>query len=207
MHLQLRPNFKFRACSWGPVQGWVVNDLFQHPGQVLRYFRGRSSPLWKQAQQPSLNGHLFQDRRQQLRDPALMDLDQQIHDLTGQRAIEDHTVCTNQTKFQNHEYNHRYRDHYWYPHLDQGWTAIVYFDRDSTNIYQPADHMDPLLTQGLPEHADPWRPQRYWHKVAEIGGDVNQLVLFNAGQWYHGMNITDTKYFTAYRFNLCLFYA
>ncbi len=201
-----RQHRKVKEITLGGRPAWRVPHYFNRPDLVLNFFRSRSAPLWKAEQRPSRNGLDFVDRRHNYSDRSMTDLDLLVNELTGQHAVKDHTLFTNWTRLLPNDYNmSRYRSHYWYPHRDTGYTAIIYFDTDRTNIYQELEP-DPYHLEGRVEHDDPWRPKRYYQLLDQVQGEINTLVIFD-GTLIHGMAVEDpTNIFHTPRFNICQFY-
>lgn len=186
---------------------YEIQDIFQYPGQVLNYFRSRSAQLWKYDQRPSRNGHDFVDRRHKEFQPQLSELEALISVLVDQAPQVSLTIGSNSTRLLSNDYNNtRINSHYWWPHRDAGYTAIIYFDRDKTNIYRDLE-LDPQPLEGLPEHADPWRPKQYYELIDQLEGDINKMIVFDGSKLCHGMAIeSNSNIFQSPRFNLCMFF-
>ncbi len=182
----------------------IVDNFYSDPDEIVKFFLDQNAPLHKGAED-GLNGVSFEDRRftagTNLSYPAYEFL-QNIH---GQVPENHGAVSTNQTRFFKQEFNN-YKDNYWWPHTDEGYTAIVYLNKNDyvngTNLYEQLVAVD----QDATEHQEPWKPKVYYNCLKHIEPAYNRLVLFN-GLCYHGMNICNDRYFDdEYRLNQVFFF-
>jgi len=200
----VNPRRKTREISLLGTDAWEVDAVFNHPGRIWAWIAQQSTNGLHLGQQPgSRNGRDFIDRRHKISVPRLEELDRLIYSLCGQAPVEPHTFVSNVTRLVNTEYNSRAQNHYWWPHRDPGYTAIIYWDMDRTNVYTELAP-DPNVIDGIAEHVDPWRPQRYYDLVHQFQGQPNRMVLFD-GRLLHGMD-HDPRYFQHQRVTMVNFY-
>ena len=111
---------------------------------------------------------------------------------------------TNQTRFCKIDFND-YRNNYWYPHQDEGFNGIIYFNKDcecGTNLYENISD-----EESENEHFKPWRSREHYRFLKHIEPKYNKLVLFDGFKFLHGMNIINDRYFSKeYRKNQVFFF-
>jgi hypothetical protein len=101
-----------------------------------------------------------------------------------------------------------YQNNYWWPHLDEGHTGIVFFNRDEdsgTNIYRCLELSEDDMRYDTPEHVAPWRPKDKYELLKSMKPRYNRCILFNAKRYLHGQNIIDDRYTDQFRLNQVLF--
>ena len=110
-------------------------------------------------------------------------------------------IVTNATKFYKHDYND-YENCNWWPHRDDGYNAIVYFnDECGTNLYAP-DQENELSH----EHHEPWIKKGKYQALKTIEPKFNKLVFFDGLKFPHGMDISNDTYFSKFRYNQVFFF-
>ena len=182
---------------------YVVDNFYKDPDRIRDYFLN-SNPIIHKDHENGLNGVAFEDRRWAERTSQIEMAYEFMSDLCKQPAIDNQSVLTNQTKFRKQDFND-YKNNYWWPHTDEGYTAILYLNDDrigsGTNLYE-------LLfddTKGITEHQEPWQPKQNYNCIKHLVPAYNRLVLFD-GLCYHGMNICTDRYFDEYRLNQVFFF-
>ena len=105
------------------------------------------------------------------------------------------------TRFYENSWND-YKNCYWWPHTDNGYNGIVYFNNDcGTNLYE-----DLGWDINVSEHEEPWRPKAYYDLIKTIKPKYNRMVLFD-GMIPHAMDICNNKFFAKeYRKNQAFFF-
>ena len=110
-------------------------------------------------------------------------------------------IVTNATKFYKHDYND-YENCNWWPHRDDGYNAIVYFnDECGTNLYAPDQEKE--LSH---EHHEPWIKKGKYQVLKTIEPKFNKLVFFDGLKFPHGMDISNDTYFSKFRYNQVFFF-
>ena len=182
----------------------IVDNFYSNPDEIFKFLLGQDSWLHK-SHENGLNGVSFEDRRFSIGTDLIYPAYEFLQNIHGQLPVYDGAVNTNQTKFFKQEFNN-YKDNYWWPHTDEGYTAIVYLNKNDyvngTNLYEQLVAPDNTEI----EHQDPWKPKVYYNCLKHIEPAYNRLVLFN-GLCYHGMNICNDRYFDdEYRLNQVFFF-
>ena len=182
---------------------YEVEDVYKFPKKVKRWLFSRETPLWKMNEPNSLNGKEFLDRRLVAYRKDAVPLMELCSKLSNQSLVSPN-ILTNVTQFVPSKYNDRWRTHYWWPHRDDGYNGICYFDEtdevNGTNLYHP-DTPEPSNV----EHQDPWIPKDQLKLVHTFKPKFNKLVLFDGSKFPHGMAINDDRYFTKSRINQPIF--
>ena len=181
---------------------FVVEDFYRNPDQVFDFLFNREIPLWKINQEPTSNGIHFEDRRtiEDWGSYILKKVYVFLKKLCNQ-TYQKPEIVTNATKFYKHDFND-YKNCNWWPHRDDGYNAIVYFnDECGTNLYSP-DHVDELSH----EHKDPWIQKGKYQVLKTLEPKFNKLVFFDGLKFPHGMDISNDTYFDKFRYNQVFFF-
>ena len=183
----------------------IVDNFYSNPDEILEFLLKQDSWLHK-PNENGLNGVSFEDKRYSYSiEDQIYPAYEFLQNIHGQVPENHGAVSTNQTRFFKQEFNN-YKDNYWWPHTDEGYTAIVYLNKNDyvngTNLYEQLVAVD----QDATEHQEPWKPKVYYNCLKHIEPAYNRLVLFN-GLCYHGMNICNDRYFDdEYRLNQVFFF-
>ena len=188
---------------------FVVEDFYEYPDLVFDFLFNREIPMWKggwsanyMGQEPTLNGVHFEDRRtmEHWGSPNLRKVYEFLKKLCNQ-TYQKPEIVTNATKFYKHDYND-YENCIWWPHRDDGYNGIVYFnDECGTNLYDP-DHENELSH----EHQDPWIKKGNYKLLKTIEPKFNKLVFFDGLKFPHGMDISSDTYFNKFRYYQVFFF-
>ncbi len=182
---------------------YTIDNFYKHPQDVKNYLFGEAAPLHKIDETPSNNNVYFEDRRLFKDDERLNHVVDFLGSLVSQKPC-TYQIITNQTKFYNHKFNN-IDDCHWWPHYDEGYNGIVYFNDDEengTNIYYMRNKKEKLT-----EHHQPWRLKEDFRVLKHLQPKFNRLVFFDGYTFLHGMNIANRRYFfDEYRNNQVFFY-
>ena len=186
---------------------YFIDKFYKHPRKVRRWILKHQSSLHKNHER-GYNGIHFEDRRHVLRHPGMKDVNSYLSNLCRyyEPLHEGNEVVTNLFKFKKCEFNN-YKNNYWWPHLDVGYTGIVFFDKAATNLYrhlgEPGKEIQYL--NNTTEHESPWRSTNEWEKILTLNGEFNRMILFEASKFYHGLDISDDRYTKKFRMNQVIF--
>ena len=182
---------------------YIIDNFYQEPNKIVNFFNKQKSYLHKENQK-GFNGTLFEDRRFSAWIDDIIPVYNFLSELIKQSPL--HTaVCTNKWRGIKNSFND-YKNNYWWPHIDRGYTGIVYLNRDDTsngtNLYNVLEDN----TKGVCEHKHPWQNKNNYNIIKTITPIFNRMVLFD-GLCYHGMNICNDRYFDLeYRLNQVFFF-
>lgn len=186
----------------------IVDNFLLSPEKVVEYlYNNQPKFLWKHEDQPSNNGKYFIDKRHDISGLDTYIYNCKISSLlekSNQKLIDYYTTHSNFTRFIDHGFND-YKNCYWYPHTDYGYTALLYlniYGCNGTNIYDNSQ----CDNYNEPEHYKPWRPKNRYKLLYTIESKFNRLVIFD-GLLLHGMAINDDRFFNSERINLVTFFS
>ncbi len=187
---------------------YVADDFYLHPDKIVQYLLSHKPPVHKKNDQPSYNQIYFDDRRHWLRTPEIKKVYKFLGSLCQQSPkVDNDLVVSNFTRFFTSKFND-YQNNYWWPHIDAGYTAIVYFTDDNqsgTNLYERIKERKDY--DKFPEHYKPWRDKNDYKIITTLESSFNRMILFDGLKFYHGMNIPNEKYFgEQYRINQVFFF-
>ena len=191
---------------------YYIDNFYKNPDDIVDMIRNTPSKLHhprKDNIQYSLNGRCFEDRRHTIKNNEITPIYDHLSNICGQDPLHPYTgtILTNLMKFSRNDFNN-YKDNYWHPHMDDGYTALVYLnnfdDVCGTNIYKSTK---PDLPETRGEHMDPWRSNKNWEIITTLRPEYNRCVLFDGNKFTHGMHICDERYFgDEYRLNQVFFF-
>ena len=196
---ELNKNLEVKEDSLLGSKIYTVDNFYKDPEEVSDYLFNREVPLWKLEERPSYNSVYFNDRRLIQTDFRLYDVYNFLSGLCGM-SYDLPTIFTNITRFSNNDFND-YENCFWWPHLDNGYNGIVYFNKDEensgTNLYDPKVlHDSEWEYKNLaPEHYLCWRPKEKYSVLKTFKSKYNSLCFFDGSKFPHGMNITNNRFF------------
>lgn len=185
---------------------YFQDEFYKNPKQVLDFILKHTPKLWKDWQTPSYNGIYFEDYRHQIEVPEIKTPFSYVSNICKKSPLHVKLI-TNMMRFKKEKFND-YENNYWWPHLDRGYTAIIYlnpFNCYGTNIYDTTGEDSSMATEN--EHFAPWRSKEKWEVKATILAKFNRMVLFDASKFYHGANISNDMFFNKiFRLNQVMFF-
>ena len=188
------------------IELFTCDNFYKNPFEILEIINNNHADFHKKQIKNTLNGKYFEDRRHSLYFDNLNQLSNKLSNIIKQKCARPNQFLTNIMKFKKEKFND-FENNYWWPHTDDGMTAIIYLNEeniDGTNIYQ--ENEEQLQIQNFTqEHVDPWRNKKFWNKKYTIKAKFNRCVIFN-GLDIHGCAITDETYFNKYRVNQVIFF-
>ena len=188
---------------------FIIDNFYKHPDEISNYLFKEPAPLHKLYEDGfTYNNVLFEDRRLEVYDSKLKPVVNFLSDLSSQKPL-SYDIVTNQTRFSNHDFND-YKNCVWWPHQDEGYNGIVYFNKNDsecgTNLYSMITD-DSYFLNDVSEHCAPWRPKEKYEISKTLIPKYNRLVLFDGYKFPHGMNIVNDRYFSnEYRNNQVFFF-
>ena len=174
----------------------------------MKFIELHQSEIWKQHETPSYNMIHFQERRHHIDVTDLLKVSRSLSKIVKQNPIVPYTLSTNYIRFLNREFND-YKNNYWWPHLDSGYTAIIYFDNfekeiSGTNLYKKVKYYNPY---DFAEHYKPWIKKDLFEVLYTFRSKFNRLVMFDGEKFLHNMAIDDDRFFyNTFRKNQVIFF-
>lgn len=187
---------------------YFINNFYLNPDQIVEFFLNTDSNLHKIDEPLSKNSIYFEDRRHTIVFPDINKIYKFVGNICKQSPLYEDTIITNLIRFKKCDFND-YKNNYWWPHYDYGYTAIVYLNKNNsssgTNLYK---NLDPTKEPPkIAEHCSPWRSKSKYQLIKTIESNYNQMVLFDGLKFFHGMNICNDDYFSkTYRLNQVFFF-
>jgi len=187
---------------------FIIDNFYEYPDKIVDHILSFPSEYHKNFL-PSYNGIHFEDRRHVIENFEIHNVYSFLEDICCQKSkYPKNLIFTNYTKFGDNQFND-YENNYWWPHIDYGYTAIVYMNRgdciSGTNLY--LNICPDLEPPNVPEHLEPWRPRERFEVIKSLEPSYNRLVLFDAKKFVHGMNVCNSDYFGyTHRLNQVFFF-
>ena len=178
---------------------YIIDDFYKYPEEVEDLFWSNELRYHKE-DDPGYNGKLFHDMRHHFPDEDLWEVGDYLLGICGAKYHGSGPDCLSNV-FEYEGTDHV--DNYWYPHLDAGYTALIYFEGTGTNLYATPNRFEVDEINSHPEHVKPWRSKEDYELLLTFEGKYNRLVLFNGKKFYHG---ADIYYSPVKRFNQVLFF-
>ncbi len=143
---------------------YIIDDFYKNPDENLNFILQFESFFHKIDEHPSFNSVYFEDRRHLIKSDEITKVYEFLGKICNQSPLCDgDEISTNISIFSNNNFND-YINNYWWPHLDSGYTGIVYFNENDfysgTNLYKilNIDEEPPDCS----EHYAPWR-RKSWY--------------------------------------------
>ena len=189
---------------------FTIDNFYKYPDEINDYLFKEPAPLHKEYDNPTYNNVFFEDRRLRTYDKRLEPVLDFLSKFSSQKPLL-YDITTNQTRFNDDEFND-YKNCIWWPHVDEGYNGIVYFNKNDTecgtNLYSEITDIGEMKDyDSIPEHSAPWRQKEKYKKIKTLIPKYNRLVLFDGYKFPHGMNIVNDRYFSnEYRNNQVFFF-
>ena len=196
-----------RQYSQRVVNGTIVYEIenfYKYPDKILEFISHIQPFYHKQDQTPTFNGTAFKDMRHKCQVKGMESVCEFLSSICKQQPQEKYSLGTNMFKLLDRKFN-RYSDNYWWPHIDNGYTALIYlnnFSYPGTNLYSALK--EPDYNQG--EHYKPWQPKSDWKIEATLEAKFNKLVMFDGLNNPHAMVINSDLFYNKTRLNQVVFF-
>ena len=197
---------------------YTIDNVFEEPNKLKRYLFNRRTALLQGTPWVENGEEYFKGRYTDFEDKACPII-WLASNLCSQPPSYHGGFMTNVESWRKSEYND-YKNNYWFPHLDNGYTCIVYFNEGSgTNLYDPSTKEEDWFKQSMkdkPDVINPWVKRSKIKVIKKLKSKYNRMVLFDGNKFPHSSTVDDAKYFednvtdTALlnkRCNLCFFLA
>ena len=195
-------NYTVDICNGTNV--YTIHDFYKYPDKIVDFIIDYEPHYHKGNVKPSFNGVAFHDWRHRIKVDDLKEVVNFLQSICKQKPLFDKWVYTNCFKLVDKKFNN-YRDNYWWPHEDYGYTSLVYLNKFSypgTNLYSPVT--PPNYNQI--EHYVPWQSKKNWVLKKNLIAEYNKLVLFDGLNNPHGMDISSDLFYHHIRLNQVFFF-
>jgi hypothetical protein len=188
---------------------YTVDNIYRNPTKIVELIKSAPFRPHKHDQTPSYNYKYFYDDRHCILVDEIQPLISWIESLVNQKFKDfgtGATLFTNYQQWVKHPFN-SWESSYWYPHLDFGYTALIYLDESNcgTNLYQCKNPQELKRISQCNEHYEPWRSKLDWELVHTIEPKFNRMVIFEADRFYHGLEFKPAL-FDKRRLNQVMFF-
>lgn len=185
---------------------YIIDRFYKNPRKLKKWILSHKHSYHK-SWEIGYNQIYFNDMRHTIPHQDMMIVSKYISSIC-KKVPSDHTknnITTNLFNFKKNKFND-YKNNYWHPHKDSGYTAIIYFDKSDTNLYSCLDLEEQNNINNIPEHFMPWKSKEKWKKIVVLHGKFNRLILFDGSKFFHGSDISSEKYIKNTRMNQVLFF-
>ena len=182
---------------------YEIKDFYKYPDKVVDFINSTPARFHKEGQKPTHNGFFFEDKRHDFDMDELIEVYRFLSNICDQKPADIKSFRTNIFKFLVPGFD-RHQDHYWWPHIDLGYTGLVYLNKDrypGTNLYRSTDS----CPNGN-EHFTPWISKNLFNVEFVLDADYNKLVLFDGLNTPHSMATTNDYFYDEYRINQVFFF-
>lgn len=200
---------------------YSIDNFYKWPESVKEYFDAECGyELFKKDLPGTKNGDKFSDKRHTGAHSGMHDVAHALKNICQAQALKNTSdlILTNTFQMHDREFNN-YKDNWWWPHLDHGWTALIYLNEggcEGTNLYhkqgapkQIKQHgMDTLFRKGEEsnsEHTNPWTKKENWIFGGNVASAYNRAIIFPS-KIYHGQAVNSDRWFDEVRINQVVFF-
>lgn len=196
-------------------QIYQIDNFYSNPGFVLDMVTSAKLDWFKTSivngvdtcEPIGTNGIQFEDKRHIKQEPRLVEYADKLVEMfpfmryytDREEELDPAVFKTNAMRWFDIHGTKPYKDHYWYPHYDHGWTVIVYLNEattNGTNIYTMHDKDWYEAHVGVVhEHIQPWVTKEQFTLEAHLEPAFNRAYLFRGGKLLHGAAVDDETYF------------
>ena len=193
---------------------WIFDNFYQNPDEVKDFILSAQPRVHKGNEERTWNTTHFLDLRHDI-DVNISHVYEFLKTFSQQEYLEPY-IFSNYSKFLSDTSFNSYKTHYWWPHVDPGYTGIVYLNDDNeygTNLYElknpeqyPLDYSNDA-SNSTPEHWEPWREKHKYELIKTLRPKYNRCVLFDAKKFLHGQHVAGERYFhDEFRLNQVFFF-
>ena len=204
----------FEVQSWEVQEceyGIVIDNFYWSPKRIQELILTLDPKPHKADLKPSYNGKYFKDMRHTLYSGQVIPIYEFLNKWAKQKPLGENgerRISSNVFRMKKDPF-HTPDTHYWWPHFDMGWTAIVYLNEEDdtgTNLYETCEEEE-TAKNNTEEHYEPWRPKEKYKLLHTFEPKFNRLVMFDGSKYCHGMNLCSDKFSTGHpRMNQVFFY-
>lgn len=185
---------------------YIFNSFYNRPNKIFEYLLN-IDPILHRGNN-TLNGKMFLDLRHNGHIDELNEMIEHFENFTNQKCThKNNNFKTNMQKWFDNDFNN-YRDNYWWPHYDDGYTLLIYLNDNNKdnglNLYEDTPYYN--KQSKLVEHINPWHNKNNYKLLKHIETSFNTAILFNANKFLHGCSINNKNNFKYFRLNQAVFF-
>lgn len=183
---------------------YVFDNFYDQPNKIFELLVSNEPFKHKQYDGETYNGKKFLDLRHELRYEPINEIVTHFELFTNQSC--SHYSANFRTNLQKWFYDdfNDYKNNYWYPHYDQGYSLLVYFNEvNLLNLYDSKVDYNP---DDIVEHIEPWQDRSKFNLLKQFRVPFNTAILFPADKLLHGCGVEDTRFFETMRINQAIFF-
>jgi len=188
---------------------YTIDNFFKNPNEIVVYLEENNPKIHKDWELPSCNTVEFFEGRHYIEHDSVLSIQKKLIELCGSKSIPSNKIYSNIAKFFSKEFND-YKNHYWWPHRDDGWNALIYLNKKviaGTNLYEEVSNdQECMVNKRMREHDEPWRKKENYKIIKTLESSYNKMILFDGKKFLHNMAIVDDTFFNERRMNLAMFF-
>ena len=188
---------------------YTIDNFFKNPNKIVVYLEENNPRIHKDWELPSCNTVEFFEGRHHIEHDSILSIQKKLIELCGSKSIPSNKIYSNIAKFFSKEFND-YKNHYWWPHRDDGWNALIYLNKKviaGTNLYEEVSNdQECMVNKRMREHDEPWRKKENYKIIKTLESSYNKMILFDGKKFLHNMAIVDDTFFNERRMNLAMFF-
>ena len=207
---ELNDNIEVKESLFKCSSIYTIDNFYKNPDKIVNFLLEKIPDFHNKNEYPSFNSIYFEDRRHNIKSDEVFKIYNFLSNICKQNIECNHNeIITNFCRFKKHKFND-YKNNYWCPHKDNGYTAIVFLNENDfysgTNLYEKLNINEDCI-DNFPEHYAPWKNKKKFKLINSIEPKYNRMVLFDGFKYLHGMNICNDDYFGEnYRMNQVVFF-
>lgn len=188
----------------------IKDNFFNNPYNIVSLLKNNPPCLWKlddkvEPGYTNYNSIKYLDQRHHINGQPVKELYDHVSSFLNKEPASTE-IKSNIFRMIDAEYND-YKNNYWCPHRDDGYTMIVYLNLEEgvtgTNLYEKIKEDHP---ENFSEHSDPWRSKDKYNLLYKFSSKFNRAVIFEGKKFLHGMAIDNKTFFYTDRMTLTLFF-
>ena len=185
----------------------IFKNFYKNPQKILNIIN-KTKIYTHKPDCHSYNNKLFLDQRHEGYEEGINEIVNFFELLANQKCNhKKRNLLTNYQLWKDKKFNN-YKDNYWWPHYDEGFTLLIYLNKNNSknglNIYEDTPYTKEQLKNH--EHVKPWHNKNNFKLLKSIQTPFNTAIFFNAKKLLHGCAVNNEKNFKEFRLNQAIFF-
>lgn len=185
----------------------IFKNFYKKPQKIIDHIKACKLNFHKE-NNSTFNKKLFLDKRHSGYVEDLNNVIEFFENLVNQKCYhKKENLLTNYQLWIDKKFNN-YKDNYWWPHYDEGFTLLIYLNKNNEknglNIYDDTPYSKEQFKYH--EHVKPWHEKSNFKLLKNIETPFNTAVFFNAKNLLHGCAINNNKNLKHFRLNQTIFF-